>query len=1292
MTKRDIHDGRVTTPAMKAQWRRWKKNDAGDTLVEVLLALIVLSLASVALIIAFGTSISASADHRSIANYNTVLASADADVRSQIQVNPSAFFGSCPSSWKNLAYPTSAELDANLPSTDTASITMVQYWDGTGWSSSCVGLTDPTQLITIQISDISSKQQPQLIQIVVNDPSTIPSAQGASSTAAQLVFVTEPAGATYNSAFATQPVVEVESSTGQLVNSNLSYITMTILSGPSGATLSSCSGTESSGYVYFSGCALNETGTYQLVATLNAPIKANDITGYSDAFSVTATQLGTPVITGLVPPTPGVVPSTTTPGAVNVTFTPSSNAPAGQSYTVKACTDNAMSLGCVAQTGFTSGSDLDNLYPGTSYYVQVTATSSTDYLPATSPPTGPVPATIQLLSPGTPKLAYGSSPGSINVVFAPSSNAAAGQTYTVTACTSINSGCITNSNFTSGADFTGLAFTVGSAGSPYYVEVVANASTGYLVSAASTQVVQKDTSQVAAPGQPTAASSATTPGVINATFSASTGVAPAGYTAQACTGKNPLSGCTSPITALPGGTQFTGLTQGTPYYIAITALPPSSAYASNTSLPSSNAVLATVQLAVPSTPVLGYGSVAGSITVTSASSNAPAGQTYTVMACTNAGMTNPGCVTNSGFTSGSNLIGLADTPGTAGALYFVEVSANSSTGYLGSGISTQASHADTSQLAIPGTPSATSSTTTAGTLNVTFTPSTGQAPNSYTVLACTSSSMTNPGCVGPTTIASGGGALSGLTQGSKYYLSITAVSTNPAYVSNTSGTSSTSVIATVQLAAATNVTVVPSATTAGALSVTFGAPSNAPSGQTYSVEICTNASMTNPGCTATSNYASGTQITGFTGGTTYYATVTATGSTGYLASTSAVSAAGVAPIQLAAPGTPSATSSTTTAGTLNVTFTPSTGQAPNSYTVLACTSSSMTNPGCVGPTTIASGGGALSGLTQGSKYYLSITAVSTNPAYVSNTSGTSSTSVMATVQLAAPLFTSITPSTTTTGVIGVVFAGSSNAPVGQTYTETACTNAGMTNPGCVGPAAIASGGGNVTGLTPGSLYYIQINAPASAGYLAQVSVASGPTVATAQLTTPSVSSVVTTTAGALTVNVNAPTNAPAGQLYAMTACTSSAMTNPGCVIATGILSGGQITGLTVGNSYYVDVVASASPGYLVSTQSATTATPVMATVQLTTPVINSVARSGNTTLIVNFTGSTNGPGTQTYSVEVCTSSAMTNPGCVTNANITSGPTTFSSLVSRTSYYVRVTAVASVGYLLALSSINGPTTS
>jgi len=95
-------------------------------------------------------------------------------------------------------------------------------------------------------------------------------------------------------------------------------------------------------------------------------------------------MLDTPAVTAV---STSVGPS----GALNISYTGSANAPGGQSYTVTACTDFAMSLGCVAHVGFTSGSDLLGLSPGTNYYVTITATASTGYVAATSPVDGPSP-------------------------------------------------------------------------------------------------------------------------------------------------------------------------------------------------------------------------------------------------------------------------------------------------------------------------------------------------------------------------------------------------------------------------------------------------------------------------------------------------------------------------------------------------------------------------------------------------------------------------------------------------------------------------------------------------------------------------------------------------------------------------------------------------------------------------------------------------------------------------------------------------------------------------------------
>jgi hypothetical protein len=52
----------------------------------------------------------------------------------------------------------------------------------------------------------------------------------------------------------------------------------------------------------------------------------------------------------------------------------------------------------------------------------------------------------------------------------------------------MTTGCVTNANYTSGANLTGLAYSQGSAGTNYYATVTANASTGYLASAATAEL------------------------------------------------------------------------------------------------------------------------------------------------------------------------------------------------------------------------------------------------------------------------------------------------------------------------------------------------------------------------------------------------------------------------------------------------------------------------------------------------------------------------------------------------------------------------------------------------------------------------------------------------------------------------------------------------------------------------------------------------------------------------------------------------------------------------------------
>ena len=95
-------------------------------------------------------------------------------------------------------------------------------------------------------------------------------------------------------------------------------------------------------------------------------ITANPPAGYVSATSATSptptiasTQLNTPIITS-------ASPSTTTAGAITISYTGSSNASGGQTYTAIACTNSAMTTGCVTKSNYSSGSQLTGLVQGTS--------------------------------------------------------------------------------------------------------------------------------------------------------------------------------------------------------------------------------------------------------------------------------------------------------------------------------------------------------------------------------------------------------------------------------------------------------------------------------------------------------------------------------------------------------------------------------------------------------------------------------------------------------------------------------------------------------------------------------------------------------------------------------------------------------------------------------------------------------------------------------------------------------------------------------------------------------------
>ena len=207
--------------------RRGRRLDAGDTLIEVLIALVVLGIASVALIVAFQTSISASSRHRTLASDDTILTTATQEAISQLQ-NDASIWKTCPDSISNyptITLPAPYNLDYSVDYAITPgsgeTTPQVEYWDGSGFSTACpANIATAAQEITIGVAGT-----PFTNTFVVASPLSISGSSVNTGSANGLVFITDPAGALAGIPFTTQPVVEIESD-GSPVYNDLSLVSL----------------------------------------------------------------------------------------------------------------------------------------------------------------------------------------------------------------------------------------------------------------------------------------------------------------------------------------------------------------------------------------------------------------------------------------------------------------------------------------------------------------------------------------------------------------------------------------------------------------------------------------------------------------------------------------------------------------------------------------------------------------------------------------------------------------------------------------------------------------------------------------------------------------------------------------------------------------------------------------------------------------------------------------------------------------------------------------------------------
>jgi prepilin-type N-terminal cleavage/methylation domain-containing protein len=232
---------------------RRRRDERGDTLVEVLVAIVILGIGAVALLAGFASAINGSSVHKSLTDSSNIVKSVANEITASLQSTPSSF--TCPAP----ALPS-----VSVPTGYTISSSSVTYWseDTTtqqwSWSSTCAA--GAPQMVSITLQNTATGSLNTSSFVVVDPTAPVSPTAGA---AAKVAFLVQPGGAQRGQTFLTQPVVAIEDSSGNIVTNDLSPLQ---LSSPDGS-LSGCVGQETSGVVSYTGCQFSSVGTFTLTAS-----------------------------------------------------------------------------------------------------------------------------------------------------------------------------------------------------------------------------------------------------------------------------------------------------------------------------------------------------------------------------------------------------------------------------------------------------------------------------------------------------------------------------------------------------------------------------------------------------------------------------------------------------------------------------------------------------------------------------------------------------------------------------------------------------------------------------------------------------------------------------------------------------------------------------------------------------------------------------------------------------------------------------------------------------------------
>ena len=244
-------------------------SEKGDTLIEVLLAIVILGIASVALLTGFAVAITSSANHRQLTTLDSSIRAATDAAIAQVQAGEANAFGSCPNTYASTTFLQQAQ---PLGNSFTITAASVQYWNTTtpGFSTSNPCTLYGPQLWTLTVANSATGKYHYSAQTttVIDDPA-VPTNNNPVGNPSQLVWLQTPSTGVVNSPLSPQPEIAVEDSSGDILSNNFSSVTLQVKPGGgtgTGTLSSTCSGVISNGVVPFGDCSLSSQGSYTLEA------------------------------------------------------------------------------------------------------------------------------------------------------------------------------------------------------------------------------------------------------------------------------------------------------------------------------------------------------------------------------------------------------------------------------------------------------------------------------------------------------------------------------------------------------------------------------------------------------------------------------------------------------------------------------------------------------------------------------------------------------------------------------------------------------------------------------------------------------------------------------------------------------------------------------------------------------------------------------------------------------------------------------------------------------------------